>query len=108
MDSRRIIVGLEVAEIRPEPYAQRGMFEGAGTADPKDGITSLISFPQNGSGTLFQEYLLSQVGYEVRGQLTKLRDALVKLPLSGVEELLSLRDALLYYTGSAGFLIPFR
>ena len=103
LDSRRIVVGLEVAETRPEPYAQRGMLEGAGTADPKDGITSLISFPQNGSGTLFQEYLLSQVGYEVRGQLTKLRDALVKLPLSGVEELLSLRDALLYYTGAAGF-----
>ena len=103
LDSLRIVVGLEVAEIRPEPYAHRGMLEGAGTADPKDGITSLMSFPQNGSGTLFQEYLVSQVGYEVRSQLTKLRDALVKLPLSGVEELLSFRDALLFYTGAVGF-----
>lgn len=103
LDSRRMVVGLEVAEIRSEAYARRGMLEAAGTAEPKDGITSLMSFPQNGSGTLFQEYLLSQVGYEVRGPLTKLRDALVKLPLSGVEELLSLRDALQFYTGAAAF-----
>ncbi len=103
LDSRRIVVGLEVAEIRPEPYAQRGMLEGAGASAPRDGITSLMSFPQNGSGTLFQEYLLSQVGYEARGQLTKLRDALAKLPLSGVEELLSFREALRFYTGAAAF-----
>ena len=103
LDSRRIVVGLEVAETCPEPYAQRGMLEAAGSDGPKDGITSLMSFPQTGSGTLFQEYLLSQVGYEVRGPLTKLRDALVKLPLNGVEELLSLREALQFYTGAAAF-----
>ena len=103
LDSRRIVVGLEVAEIRPEPYARMGMLEAAGTSEPKDGITTLLSFPQNGSGTLFQEYLLSQIGYEVRGPLTKLRDALMKLPLSGVEELLSLRDALQFYTGTSAF-----
>ena len=103
LDSRRIVVGLEMAEIRSEAYAQRGMLEAAGTAEPREGITSLLNFPQNGSGTLFQEYLLSQVGYEVRGPLTKLRDALVKLPLSGVQELLSLRDALQFYTGAAAF-----
>ncbi|MBR5702557.1 MAG: hypothetical protein IKX47_08815, partial [Oscillospiraceae bacterium] len=96
-------VGLEVAETRSEPYAQRGMLEAAGTQESKDGVTSLLNFPQNGSGTLFQEYLLSQVGYEVRGPLTKLRDALVKLPLSGVEELLTLREPLQYYTGAAAF-----
>ncbi len=103
LDSRRIVVGLEMAEIRSEAYAQRGMLEAAGTSEPREGITSLLNFPQNGSGTLFQEYLLSQVGYEVRGPLTKFRDALVKLPLSGVEELLSLRDALQFYTGAAAF-----
>ena len=101
LDSRRIVVGLEIAETRPEPYARHGMLDAAGTSEARDGITPLMSFPQNGSGTLFQEYLLSQVGYEVRGPLTKLRDALVKLPLSGVEELLSFRDALRFFTGAA-------
>ncbi len=103
LDSRRMVVGLEVAEIRPEAYSQRGMLEAAGTSADKDGITSLMNFPQNGSGTLFQEYLLSQVGYEIRGPLTKLRDGLVKLSLSGVEELLNLREALQFYTGAAAF-----
>ncbi len=103
LDSRRMVVGLEVAETRAEPYARKGMLEAAGTAEERDGITTLISFPQNSSGTLFQEYLLSQVGYEVRTQLTRLRDALGKLPVSGAEDLLSLRDALVFYTGAAAF-----
>ena len=103
LDSRRMVVGLEVAETRSRPYARKGMLEAAGTADEQDGITTLMNFPQNSSGTLFQEYLLSQVGYEVRNQLTRLRDALNKLPTAGVEELLSLRDALVFYTGAASF-----
>ena len=103
LDSRRMVVGLEVAETRAEHYSKKGMLEAAGTDDPRDGITTLMNFPQNSSGTLFQEYLLSQVGYEVRGSLTKLRDALVRLPVTGVEELLSLRDALRFYTGAAAF-----
>ena len=103
LDSRRMVVGLEVAETRSQPYARKGMLDAAGTAEERDGITTLMSFPQNSSGTLFQEYLLSQVGYEVRSQLTKLRDALAKLPTTGIEELLSLRDALVFYTGAASF-----
>lgn len=103
LDSRRIVVGLEVAETQAGSYAQRGMIEAAGTGGPGDGINSLMSFPQSGSGTLFQEYLLSQVGYEIRTQLTRQRDALARLRLSGLEEMLSLRDALVFYTGAAAF-----
>ena len=103
LDSRRMVVGLEVAETRSGLYARKGMLEAAGTEEERDGITTLMNFPQNGSGVLFQEYLLSQVGYEIRGFLTKQRDVLVKLPVSGVEELRSIRDALLFYTGAAAF-----
>ena len=103
LDSRRMITGLEVAEVRPAPYARPGMTEAAGTAEKREGITSLMAFPQSGSGVLFQEYLLSQVGYEVRGKLTKMRDALGKLPVTGAEELLSFRDALRFYAGAAAF-----
>ena len=103
LDSRRMITGLEVAEVRPAPYARPGMTEAAGTTAEREGITALMAFPQSGSGVLFQEYLLSQVGYEVRGKLTKMRDALGKLPVTGVEELLSFRDALRFYSGAAAF-----
>ena len=103
LDSRRMVVGLEVAETRSAPYAKRGMLDGVGTREEREGVTALMSFPQNSSGTLFQEYLLSQVGYEVRTQLTRLRDALGKLPTSGVEELLGLREAFRFYTGAADF-----
>ena len=103
LDSRRMVVGLEVAETRPEPYARRGMLDAAGTREDREGVTALMNFPQNSSGTLFQEYLLSQVGYEVRSRLTRLRDALGKLPATGVEELLSLREAFRFYTGAADF-----
>ena len=103
LDSRRMVVELEVAETRSGLYARKGMLEAAGTEEERDGITTLMNFPQSGSGVLFQEYLLSQVGYEIRGFLTKQRDVLVKLPVSGVEELRSIRDALLFYTGAAAF-----
>ncbi len=103
LDSRRMIVGLEVAEVRSAPYARPGMTEAAGTAEAREGITGLMAFPQTGSGVLFQEYLLSQVGYEVRGRLTKMRDALGKLPVTGAEELLGFRDALRFYAGAAAF-----
>ncbi len=103
LDSRRNITGLEMAEVREEPYAKAGMLEAAGTDAERDGITSLAAFPQTGAAALFQEYLLSAAGYEVRGKLTKLRDALMKLPMSGGEELLSFREALLFYTGAAAF-----
>ena len=103
LDSRRMITGLEVAEVRPAPYARPGMTEAAGTSAEREGITALMAFPQSGSGVLFQEYLLSQVGYELRGKLTKMRDALGKLPVTGVEELLSFRDALRFYAGAAAF-----
>ena len=76
LDSRRMITGLEVAEVRSAPYARPGMTEAAGTGEEREGITGLMAFPQTGSEVLFQEYLLSQVGYEVRGRLTKMRDAL--------------------------------
>lgn len=103
LDGQRSVVGLEMAEVREMPYAKAGMFEGAGTEAPREGITSLLAFPQTGSGTLFQEYLLSEVGYEVRSRLTKLREALMKLPVSGGEELLGFREALRFYTGAAAF-----
>ena len=103
LDGRRMVVGLEMAEVRETPFAQPGMLEGAGSENPHEGITSLLSFPQNGNAVLFQEYLLSEVGYEVRGKLTKLREALVRLPVTGGTELLTLRDALRFYTGAADF-----
>ncbi len=103
LDARRTVVGLEMAEVRETPYPRPGMLEAAGSGEERSGVTSLVQFPQTGTGTIFQEYLLSEVGYEVRGRLTKLREALVKLPVSGVEELLSLGDALRFYTGAAAF-----
>ena len=103
LDARRNIVGLEMAEVREEPYARAGMLEAAGSGEERSGVTSLIQFPQTGTGTIFQEYLLSEVGYEVRNKLTKLRESLTKLPVSGIAELLTLRDALRFYTGAAGF-----
>ena len=103
LDGRRMVVGLEMAEVRETPFAQPGMLEGAGSDSPHEGITSLLSFPQNGSAVLFQEYLLSEVGYEVRGKLTRLREALIKLPVTGGTELLTLKDALRFYTGAAAF-----
>ncbi len=108
LDGQRMVVGLEMAEVRETPYAQPGMLDGAGSDVPREGVTPLLSFPQNGSGTLFQEYLLSEVGYEVRGKLTKLREALVKLPVTGGTELLTLRDALRFYTGAAEFAVRLR
>ena len=103
LDARRNIVGLEMAEVREEAYARAGMLEAPGAGEARSGVTSLIQFPQTGTGTLFQEYLLSEVGYEVRGRLTKLRESLTKLPVSGITELLTLRDALRFYTGAAAF-----
>ncbi len=103
LDSRRNVIGLELAEVRETPYAAPGMLEGAGSGEAREGITSLLAFPQTGAAPAFQEYLLSAAGYEVRGKLTKLRDALMKLPLTGLEELLSFREALLFYTGAAAF-----
>ena len=103
LDSRRNITGLELAEVRETPYAAPGMLEGAGSGEAREGITSLLAFPQTGAAPAFQEYLLSAAGYEVRGKLTKLRDSLMKLPLTGLEELLSFREALLFYTGAAAF-----
>ncbi len=46
---------------------------------------------------------IQEVGYEVRGKLTKLREALIRLPVTGGAELLTLRDALRFYTGAADF-----
>lgn len=103
LDARRSVIGLEMAEVREEPYARAGMLEAAGSGEERSGVTSLLQFPQTGTGTIFQEYLLSEVGYEVRSKLTKLRESLVKLPVSGVGELLGLRDALRFYTGAAAF-----
>lgn len=103
LDARRNVVGLEMAEVREMPYARPGMLEAAGSGEERSGVTSLLQFPQTGTGTLFQEYLLSEVGYEVRSKLTRLRESLTKLPVSGIEELLTLRDALRFYTGAAAF-----
>lgn len=103
LDGRQGIAGLEIAEVRPDPYARGGMLDFNGEEDTREGITSLFGFPQTGSGTLFQEYLLSEVGYEQRTELTRLRGELLKLPLSGGTELLSLRDALRFYRCAARF-----
>ena len=103
LDSRRNITGLELYEVREEPYAKPGMLAGALSGEARDGITSLLAFPQTGAGVVFQEYLLSEAGYEARDRLTRLRDALTKLPLSEGETLLSLREALRFYTGAAAF-----
>ncbi len=103
LDSHRNIIGLELSEVREEPYAKPGMLEGAGTGEARDGITSLLAFPQAGAGVPFQEYLLSEAGYEARGKLTALRDELMKLPLSGGDALLGLREALRFYTGAAAY-----
>ncbi len=103
LDARRSVVGLEMAEVREEPYARAGMLEAAGSGEDRSGVTSLVQFPQTGTGTIFQEYLLSEVGYEVRSKLTKLRESLTKLPVSGITELLTLKDALRFYTGAAAF-----
>ncbi len=108
LDSRRNITGLELYEVREEPYAKPGMLEGALSGEARDGITSLLAFPQAGAGVVFQEYLLSEAGYEARDKLTRLRDALTKLPLSGGETLLSLREALRFYTGAAAFALKLR
>ena len=68
LDARRSVIGLEMAEVREEPYPRAGMLEAAGTEEERSGVTSLMQFPQTGTGTIFQEYLLSEVGYEVRGR----------------------------------------
>ena len=62
LDARRNVVGLEMAEVREMPYARPGMLEAAGGGEERSGVTSLLQFPQTGTGTLFQEYLLSEVG----------------------------------------------
>ncbi len=103
LDSRRNITGLELREVREEVYAAPGMLEGAGSGEAREGITSLLAFPQVGTAAAFQEYLLSEAGYEAREKLTKLRDALTKLPVTGGEALLSLREALRFYTGAAAY-----
>lgn len=108
MDGRQGIAGLEMAEVRSEAYARGGMLDFSSGEDEREGVTSLFAFPQTGSATLFQEYLLSEVGYEKRTELTKLRTELTKLPLSGAGELLSLRDALRFYRCAADFARKFR
>lgn len=108
LDGQRSIIGLEIGETREDAYPRAGMFSGAGSAEPKLGIGSAFAFPQNGSAVLFQEYLLSEVGYELRSTLTRQRDGAWKLPVKGTEELLSLRNALRFYTAAARFALRLR
>lgn len=103
LDGRQAVAGLEIAEARSEAYARGGMLDFAAEGETREGITSLFAFPQTGSAVLFQEYLLSELGYEQRGELTRLRGELLKLPLSGGSELLSLREALRFYRCAARF-----
>lgn len=103
MDGHMGIVGLEVAETREEVYPRLGMIGGAGTEEERSGITNGFAFPQNGSATLFQEYLLSEVGYELRTTLTKQREIAWKLPVNTADTLLGLRESLRFYTAAADF-----
>lgn len=102
LDGHMGVVGLEIAETRAEPYARGGMLDFGGDGE-REGITALLALPQNGSTVLFQEYLLSELGYELRGKLTRLRGELLPLKLGGGETLLDLRDALRFYRAAAGF-----
>ena len=44
LDARRNVVGLEMAEVREEPYARPGMLEAAGSGEARNGVTSLLQF----------------------------------------------------------------
>lgn len=100
LDGHMMIKSMEVARLRPEPYEKNGMMDGK-PSEPREGISSLIQFPQSGSGMWFQEYLLNEVGYEARRELLKLRSEVVKWKLAGQDGLISLGDSLKFYLAAA-------
>jgi uncharacterized protein (DUF2344 family) len=97
LNGSKDVVGLEVGEVRSDAFEKNGMLE----TESKEGISALFTFPQNGSASVFQEYLLSEAGYEVRNELTRLRGEIIKLCFSGKNELLSFEEALKFYTAAA-------
>jgi uncharacterized protein (DUF2344 family) len=97
LNSSKDVIGLEVGEVRSEAFEKNGMLE----TEARDGISALFAFPQNGSANLFQEYLLSEAGYEVRNELTRLRNDIIKLRFDGKEELLSFEEAFKFYIAAA-------
>jgi hypothetical protein len=99
LTSRKDIVGLEIAEIRSQAYEKNGMLE----PEPREGISSLIAFPQTGEAIPYQEYIINEVGYEARNELTRLRSEIIRLQFEGRDELLSLSDALFFYISAAEF-----
>jgi hypothetical protein len=101
MDGRMQMSSLEVAELRAMPYEKNGMLDGD-PREPRDGITGLIQFPQSGSGAPYLEYLLNEIGFEARKELTKLRSEL-KWTITGQDDLISMQDAFRFFLAAADF-----
>lgn len=96
------IMGMELSSIRPEAYARPG----AVTARPGeafDGMGGLTDFPMGGATARFQECVITELGSAMRTELLKLRNAVARIPVSGVKELLNMEDQFSFYTGTARF-----
>ena len=97
LSGRKDVVGLEIADIRTQVYEKNGMLE----PEPREGITALFAFPQAGEAIPFQEYIVNEIGYEVKNELSRLRAELLKLQYEGKDALVSLSDALFFYVSAA-------
>jgi|GEM_PF-1076649 len=106
MDARMMIRSLEVAEIRPRPYEKNGMLDGK-PQELRDGIASLLRYPQSGLGSWYQEYILNEVGYEDRKELLRLRGDVFKWKCTGHDELVSMKDALIFYLSAVRMAVRF-
>lgn len=90
----------EISEINSTPYSKTGMLD-RGAEEGYDGLTTLFNMPQGGSTVLYQEYLLSELGISAKSELTKLRSAVIGLPLNGRLQLIDLGDELPFITAAA-------
>jgi hypothetical protein len=97
LSGRKEVAGLEIADIRTQAYEKNGMLE----PEPREGITALFAFPQGGEAIPYQEYIVNEVGYELKTQLSRLRAEVIKLQYEGKDTLVSLSEALFFYISGA-------
>ena len=102
VDQTMDVLGVELSEVCPEPYCRAGAATMRGS-DPWDGISGLTDFPAGGATARFQECLMTELGASMRNSLTKLRNEVCRIPVSGLKTLLGMEEALDFYLGAAGF-----
>ena len=102
VDQTMDIMGVELSDVRQEGYQRAGAATARGT-EPWDGISGLSEFPAGGATARLQECLITELGASMKNSLTKLRNEVCRIPVTGVKTLLDLEEVLDFYLGAAGF-----